>query len=164
MFKNLFKKDTKKEEIFAHATGELVKLENVPDPVFGQKVMGEGIAIKPSNGQVVAPIDGEITLIADTKHAFGIKTELGEEILVHIGLETVGLKGEGFNVRGKIGDRVTKGQTIVEADLAFIEKKGCNTIIPMVVTNNMDEKFKFEWENSDQVKAGESKVFTTKLK
>ncbi|WP_285767426.1 PTS glucose transporter subunit IIA [Peribacillus sp. SI8-4] len=164
MFKKLFNKDTKKEEMFAYASGKLVRLEDVPDPVFGQKVMGEGIAISPSDGRIVAPIDGEITLLADTKHAFGIKTELGEEILVHIGLETVGLKGEGFNVRVKMGDRVTKGQTIIEADLALIEKRGCNTIIPMIVTNSMEGKFKFEWENSGQVKAGESKVFTARLK
>lgn len=164
MFKKLFKKDKSNEEVFACVSGELVKLENVPDPVFGQKFMGEGIAIKPSNGRVVAPVDGEITLVADTKHAFGIRTELGEEILVHIGLETVGLKGEGFNVLMKLGDKVTRGQTVVEADLNFIEKSGCNTIIPMVVTNSAEDKFKFEWENSKQVEAGETKVFTAKLK
>ncbi|MBT2738699.1 PTS glucose transporter subunit IIA [Bacillus sp. ISL-7] len=164
MFKKLFKKEVRNEEIFAQVSGELVKLENVPDPVFGQKIMGEGIAIKPSNGQVVAPVDGEITLIADTKHAFGIRTELGEEILVHIGLETVSLKGEGFHVLVKTGDKVVRGQTIVEADLDFIKKSGCNTIIPMVVTNSAEGKFKFDWEDSKQVIAGDTKVFTTKLK
>jgi sugar PTS system EIIA component len=164
MFNKLFKKDKNNEEIFAHVSGELVTLENVPDPVFSQKIMGEGIAIKPSNGQVVAPVDGEITLIADTKHAFGVRTKLGEEILVHIGLETVSLKGEGFHVLVKPGDKVVRGQTVVEADLNFIEKSGCNTIIPMVVTNSAEDKFKFEWENSKQVIAGETKIFTTKLK
>jgi sugar PTS system EIIA component len=164
MFNKLFKKDKNNEEIFAHVSGELVTLESVPDPVFSQKIMGEGIAIKPSNGQVVAPVDGEITLIADTKHAFGVRTKLGEEILVHIGLETVSLKGEGFHVLVKPGDKVVRGQTVVEADLNFIEKSGCNTIIPMVVTNSAEDKFKFEWENSKQVIAGETKIFTTKLK
>ncbi|EUJ31931.1 putative phosphotransferase enzyme IIA component ypqE [Listeria cornellensis FSL F6-0969] len=122
MFKKMFKKD-KQEAVVSPATGQFVELKDVPDPVFNQKMMGEGIAVKPINGTVVAPVTGEIIQVADTKHAFGIRSELGQEILVHIGLETVALKGEGFKVLVSLGDKVTAGQPIVEADLDFIEKK-----------------------------------------
>jgi sugar PTS system EIIA component len=152
------------EEIFAHASGELIKIENVPDPIFSEKMMGEGIAILPSRGEIVAPADGEIIMIAETKHAFALRTALGEELLVHIGLETVELKGQGFNVLVKLGDKVVKGQLVVEADLEFIKKNASSTIIPMVVTNNAQGCFHFEWENIKEVKAGETKVFTTSIK
>ncbi|MBC1475892.1 PTS glucose transporter subunit IIA [Listeria grandensis] len=163
MFKKMFKKD-KEEAIVAPVTGQLVQLEDVPDPVFNQKMMGEGIAVKPTNGTVVAPANGEIIQVADTKHAFGIRTELGQEILVHIGLETVALKGEGFHVLVSLGDKVTVGQPIVEADLDFIEKNASSTVIPMVVTNSMENKFDFDWKAVTDVVAGETVVFEAKTK
>lgn len=127
MFKKLFKKQTASEEIVSPANGELMKIEDVPDPVFSQKLMGEGIAVLPSDGRIVAPASGEIIQLAETKHAFGIKTDLGAEILVHIGLETVALKGQGFNPAVKVGDKVSKGQLIIEADLEFISKNAAST-------------------------------------
>lgn len=163
MFKKMFKKD-KEEAVFAPATGQFVKLEEVPDPVFSQKMMGEGVAVKPTNGTIVAPATGEIIQVAETKHAFGIRTELGQEILVHIGLETVALKGEGFNVLVKLGDKVTAGQPVVEADIDFIEKNASSTVIPVVVTNSMENKFDFDWKNVTDVVAGETVVFESKTK
>lgn len=163
MFKKMFKKE-KDETIFAHATGTFVALSEVPDPVFSQKMMGEGIAIKPVDGTVVAPADGEIIQLADTKHAFGIRTELGQEILVHIGLETVALKGEGFEVLTTMGAKVKKGDPLIKADLDFIEKNASSTIIPMVVTNSAEDKFDFDWKNLTNTVAGETEVFVSKLK
>src|SRR5699024_3774093 len=100
MFKNLFKKKEtpKEEQIIAPLSGKVKQLEEVPDPTFSEKMMGEGIAIEPDEGLVVAPFDGEIIQVFPTKHAIGIQGESGLEILIHIGLETVSLKGEGFEV------------------------------------------------------------------
>lgn len=163
MFKKMFKKE-KDEIIYAHATGSFVPLEEVPDPVFSGKMMGEGIAIKPTDGTIVAPVDGEIIQLAETKHAFGIRTALGEEILVHIGLETVALKGEGFEVLTKLGAKVKKGEPLIKADLAYIEENATSTIIPMVVTNSPEDKFDFDWKQVTETVAGETEVFVTTLK
>lgn len=163
MFKKLFSKNIS-ESIFAYASGDLVKIEDIPDPVFSQKLMGEGVAILPSNGQILAPVDGEIILIAETKHAFALRTALGEEILIHIGLETMNLNGQGFNFFIKLGDKVKKGQIIVEADLDFIKENASSTIIPIIITNSNEDRFNFKWEDISKVKAGETKLFETRLK
>ena len=91
-----FLKKNKKLELLAPMTGELVKLEDVPDEAFSKKLMGDGIAINPTNDLVVAPCEGQIIQIFDTNHAVGIETKEGVEILIHIGIDTVNLKGEGF--------------------------------------------------------------------
>lgn len=163
MFKKLFSKNIS-ESIFAYASGDLVKIEDIPDPVFSQKLMGEGVAILPSNGQILAPVDGEIILIAETKHAFALRTALGEEILIHIGLETMTLNGQGFNFHIKLGDKVKKGQIIVDADLDFIKENAISTIIPMIIINSNEDRFNFKWEDINKVKAGETKLFETRLK
>ncbi|WP_271004120.1 PTS sugar transporter subunit IIA [Listeria seeligeri] len=163
MLNKIFKK-TKEETLHAHVDGQLISLEEVPDPVFNQKMMGEGIAIKPENGIIVAPIDGKIIQLAETKHAFGIRTDMGQEILVHIGLETVALNGEGFNVLVEVGDKVKKGQPIVEADIDFIQKNAASTVIPMVVTNSSEGKYDFTFKEVTDTKAGKTEVLTTTLK
>ncbi|AHI55517.1 PTS sugar transporter subunit IIA [Listeria ivanovii] len=163
MIKNIFQK-TKVEGLYAHVDGQLISLEEVPDPVFNQKMMGEGIAIKPETGTIVAPADGKIIQLAETKHAFGIRTALGQEILVHIGLETVALNGEGFNVLVKVGDKVKKGQPVVEADIDFIQKNAASTVIPMVITNSSEGKYNFEFKNEAATKAGKTEVMITTLK
>ncbi|MFL0252967.1 PTS glucose transporter subunit IIA [Clostridium neuense] len=165
MFEKLFsKKNNKSEEIFAYASGTFVKIEDVPDPVFSEKSMGEGVAILPVDGQILAPADGEIILIAPTKHALALKTTLGEEILIHIGLETVNLGGQGINAFVKVGDKVLKGQKIIEIDLDFIKKNASSTVIPLVITNSEENRFDFQWENVREVKAGETKLFKATLK
>lgn len=164
MFKKLFKKQAVSEEIVSPASGKSMKIEDVPDPIFSQKMMGEGIAVLPSDGKIVAPVSGEIIQLAETKHAFGIKTDLGAEILVHIGLETVALKGQGFNPVVKVGDHVSKGQLIIEVDLDFIREHAASTIIPMVITNSSENLFTFTWEPLKEVTSGESEVMTLQLK
>ena len=91
-------------------------IENVPDSVFADKLLGDGIAINPSNGEIISPIDGQVVMIQDSLHAIGIQSEDGIEILIHVGLDTVELKGEGFVKKVNINDRVNKGQPIVYFD------------------------------------------------
>lgn len=163
MFEKIFNRQLakkKSEEIFAHVSGEIVEMDKVPDPIFSKRIMGEGIAVMPSDGKIVAPADGEIIMITDTKHAIGLRTPLGAELLIHIGLETVRLNGEGFNVITKPGDKVVKGQLLVEVDLDYIKQNGYNTVIPIVITNNTQGEYDIQWEKEKEVRAGEIRVFT----
>ncbi|RYL94469.1 glucose PTS transporter subunit IIA [Sporolactobacillus sp. THM19-2] len=152
------------ERVFAPATGELVPLTDVPDPVFSQGMMGQGIAIRPENGIFVAPADGELVQLAETKHAFGIRTRLGEEILVHIGLDTVNLKGEGFQTFVKAGDHVSVGQRIIKGDLDIIRSQAKSDLSIMVVTNSMDHAFTMEWKKPDRAVAGKTLLYQARRK
>jgi len=127
----LFK--AKKETILSPADGDVVQLEEVPDEVFSQKMAGEGIAIMPRSNTFVAPVAGTITKIFSTNHAFSIQTKLGLEVMVHIGLDTVALNGEGFKRLAKEGDKVSIGKPIIAADLEFIASKGKNIVTPIVL-------------------------------
>jgi PTS system, glucose subfamily, IIA component len=138
MFKKLFSKKedlSKTIELKAHATGNVVKLEEVPDTVFAEKMMGDGIAIEPVDGKVVSPVEGELIQIFPTKHAFGIKTKNGAEILIHIGLDTVSMSGEGFTAHVEEGNRVKVGDVLVTFDLELVKKKAKSTVIPVIITN-----------------------------
>ena len=147
--------------IYAPVSGQTVALEQVPDPIFSQKMMGEGIAIVPENGEIVSPVDGEITMVAPTKHAFGFKGKNGEEILVHVGLETVGLNGEGFDVKVKAGQKVKKGELVAVVDLDLLKKKNINPITPVIVCKGAQDKtLSFA---KGKVKAGK-KLMTEKKK
>jgi len=134
------KKQLKKGVIMAPISGKIVPLSEVPDEVFAQKVIGDGIAIEPNDGKVYSPVSGVITQIADTKHAYGIKSEDGAEILIHFGLETVALNGEGFDVKVKVGDKVKAGTLIATVDMDFMVKKGINTITPVLVCDGAENK------------------------
>ncbi|WP_413485785.1 PTS glucose transporter subunit IIA [Brochothrix thermosphacta] len=167
MFKKLFGKEKAitNEKIVSPVTGVLIKIEEVPDPVFAQKMMGEGVGVQPTNGIVVAPVDGEIIQIAEkSKHAFGIRSALGQEILVHIGLETVAMEGEGFKTLVKLGNHVKAGQPIIEADLELIKEKAASTVIPVVVTNSSNNEYDFVWTEPGNVTAGETVIFETTAK
>lgn len=131
-----FRKKVNELEIFKCAQGDIVPIENVPDSVFADKLLGDGIAINPSDGEIISPIDGRVVMIQDSLHAIGIQSEDGIEILIHVGLDTVELKGEGFVKKVNINDRVNKGQPIVCFDKKMIEEKGYNTITMMIVVNN----------------------------
>ena len=110
--------------VAAPVSGRCIRLEEVADKVFSSKMMGDGFAVIPKDDTAVAPVDGEIVMIAETKHAFGIKTKAGMELLVHIGLDTVDLKGEGFTVLAKQGSRVRAGEPVIRFDREGLEKKG----------------------------------------
>jgi len=122
-------------KISAPLSGRCVPITEVPDPTFSDKVLGNGVAIIPTDGKILSPVDGEISTIADTMHAFGFLSEDGFDILVHVGLETVALKGEGFKVYKKAGDKVKKGELVAEVDLKLLESKNINIITPVIVCN-----------------------------
>ena len=126
-------------DLLAPINGTIIPLEEVPDPVFSQKMMGEGIAVQPSGGHVYAPFSGEIIMITPTKHAIAIRAKSGVEVLIHLGLETVSLKGEGFQLAVKEGEQVEMGQLLIEVDWAYIEQHVEHTITPIIVTNNDKE-------------------------
>lgn len=123
------------EAFSAPLTGKLLSIAEVPDQVFSQKMMGDGFAIEPAEGIVVAPVDGEIVNLFPTKHAIGIRSKTGEEMLIHVGIDTVNLEGKGFEAFVSEGDQVRKGQKLLEFDLNFIKEKATSTITPIVFTN-----------------------------
>jgi sugar PTS system EIIA component len=137
MFKNFFKgKKAESDPTFLQPLeGEIVPLDVVPDPVFSQKMIGDGFAIKPTNGTVVSPVDGEVISVFPTKHAVSLKSSNGREILIHVGLETVTLNGEGFTSFVNDGQSVKKGQKLLEADFDFIKDKVPSIITPVIFTN-----------------------------
>lgn len=151
----------KKEiKIVAPMTGKVVKIENVKDDMFSQKMLGDGIAIECSDGKVYAPIAGEISAIVPSQHAFGIKAKDGFEVLVHIGLDTVYLKGEGFSLKKEIGDVVEVGDLILEVDTDAMAQKGIELISPIVATN---PSFKIAIkEDISFATANETVIFTYK--
>ncbi|SFL54586.1 glucose-specific PTS transporter subunit IIBC [Salibacterium qingdaonense] len=143
------------------ADGEIVNMEDVPDDVFSGKMMGDGFAVKPENGEFVSPVDGTIHNVFPTKHAVGIKTAEGLEILVHIGLDTVNMKGEGFDVHVEEGDEVKQGQALVTADLQKIEENAASTITPIVFTN-LSEGQSIHMETKGYMKKGEKQTAEVK--
>ncbi|MFB5661421.1 glucose-specific PTS transporter subunit IIBC [Alteribacillus sp. HJP-4] len=149
--------DVSSTKIGSVATGEILPLEEVPDEVFSQKMMGDGFAIKPAEGEFTSPADGIISTIFPTKHAIGIKTDDGLEILLHIGLDTVNMKGEGFDVLVEEGQAVKQGQLLVKADLALIEKNASSTITPVIFTN-LPEGQSVKVKSSGSVKKEDSDI------
>ncbi|MFD1347896.1 PTS system trehalose-specific EIIBC component [Oceanobacillus caeni] len=147
-----------KEWIYAPLSGKVQKLENVPDPTISNKLMGEGIAIEPSEGKVVSPFDGEVLLVAETKHAIGLKSKSGVEILIHIGLETVALNGEGFDLKVNQGDQVKKGDSLISFDLELIKEKASSTITPVIITNGNEFELDHTTAKSSAI-LGETKLF-----
>ncbi|MFC3418931.1 glucose-specific PTS transporter subunit IIBC [Salinicoccus hispanicus] len=122
------------KDVYSPIEGEAVDLSEVPDQVFSEKMMGDGIAIKPSSGTVRAPFDGEIVTDFPTKHALGLVNEGGLELLIHFGLDTVNLKGEGFDLKVASGDKIKKGDVLMEVDLDHIRKNAKSDITPIIIT------------------------------
>ncbi|WP_094752041.1 PTS glucose transporter subunit IIA [Psychromonas sp. CD1] len=125
-------------DIIAPLSGEIVAIEDVPDVVFAEKIVGDGIAIRPTGNKMVAPCDGEIGKIFETNHAFSIESDSGVELFVHFGIDTVELKGQGFTRIAQEGQKVKAGDTIIEFDLEFL-KENAKSILTPVVISNMDE-------------------------
>ncbi len=128
------------QTVQAPLNGRAVPLTEVPDEVFSQQVLGDGIAIIPEDGKLLSPVDGEVTTVAETLHAYGFTTADGLDVLVHVGLETVALKGQGFKSHVQPGDKVKKGDLIAEVDLEFLKAQGLNTITPVLICDGADGK------------------------
>ena len=126
--------------IVSPVNGKAVPIIEVPDPVFADKILGDGIAVIPEDGTFLCPVDGEVASVAESLHAIGFTTDDGLEVLMHIGLDTVKLNGEGFTVHVNVGDKVKKGDLIAEVNLDFIKEQGLNTITPVVICDGVDDK------------------------
>lgn len=125
-------------EILSPLAGTAIALEDVPDPTFAEGILGLGAAVEPSEGKVVAPADGTVGTLFDTHHAIGLNLDNGAELLIHIGINTVELNGEGFTAHVSEGDRVKRGQTLITFDKDLIASKGYKTVTPVIVTNPDD--------------------------
>lgn len=130
--------NSKKEVLFSPANGIVKTLDQVKDPVFSQKMMGDGFAVQPTGKNVYAPVRGVVSNIFPTKHALGIKSEQGLEVLVHMGIDTVDLQGDGFDVMVTEGQQVTEATPLAEVDLEKLRAKGKESDI-MVIVTNMDQ-------------------------
>ena len=147
-------------EIYAPISGEIVNIEDVPDVVFSEKIVGDGVAVRPIGNKIVAPVDGVIGKIFETNHAFSMESKEGVELFVHFGIDTVELKGEGFTRIAQEGQSVKRGDTVIEFDLALLESKAKSVLTPIVISN-MDE-ISCIVKKSGGVVAGESVVLALK--
>lgn len=131
-------------DIYAPLNGKAIPLESVSDPIFAGKVLGDGMAIEPDNDVLVSPVNGKVQMVSDTLHAIGICSDLGVELLLHIGIDTVQLNGMHFKADVKAGQKVTKGQKLIEFDSKVIVEKGYSLTTMIIVTNydqyKMDKK------------------------
>lgn len=137
---DFLKKKSNSEILGAPIEGEAVPSAEVSDPTFGEEMLGKGMAIKPSVGKVYAPVNGTVTMVFDTKHALSITSDQGAEILIHIGLDTVSLKGEHFTSHVNGDDKVKKGDLLLEFDMDAIKAAGFDLISPVIICNSDDYK------------------------
>jgi glucose-specific phosphotransferase system IIA component len=135
MFKFLGNK--KDMGIYSPVIGKMIKIEEVPDKTFADKLLGDGVAFYMDTDIISAPCFGKVTMIANTKHAIGILSDNGAELLIHIGLETVNLQGEGFEVLVRSNEKIKPGTPLIKVDRKLMESKNINLIIPMVITNEV---------------------------
>lgn len=150
-------------KLVAPVSGKVIDLAAVPDEIFADKMVGDGIAIDSTDDTVVAPADGEINLIFKTNHAFAMMLDNEVEILVHIGLDTITLGGEGFKRLAEEGQKVRAGEPILKVDRDFIQSRSCSLVTPVIITNHDIVNFTSVNIGSD-VKAGEDVVLEYKLK
>ena len=141
--------------------GECVSLKQVNDPTFSEEILGKGIAIVPADGKVYAPANGEISTVFPTGHALGLTTEDGVEVLIHIGLDTVKLNGQHFTIRANAGDKVRKGDLLIEADIEQIKAAGYDVITPMIICKTTDFA-SVEGKTGKTVKPGDDCLEITK--
>ena len=132
-FQKLFGKNT--DKFYAPMAGKAVPIAEVPDPTFAEGMLGNGIAINPTEGKVYAPCDATVDMMFTTGHAVSLVADCGAEILIHVGLETVSLEGKPFKVHAANGDKVTKGQLLIEVDLDAVKAAGLPIITPVVICN-----------------------------
>lgn len=141
----------KSEKVYVPLNGKIMPLKEVPDPTFAGELLGKGMAVDPSDGVLVSPVDGNVVLLFETKHAIAIKTDSGVELLIHIGIDTVRMNGKGFKSFVKDGDTVKAGQKIIEFDLDLVKEEAESPVTIILVTNSDDMKF------VKQLNAGEAK-------
>lgn len=154
LFGNL-KRSRKSFMLYSPLNGEIVPLENIADEVFANGILGKGVAVKPSIGKLYAPCAGVVGHIFETNHAINIISDFGCEILIHIGLDTVKLKGKGFDIKVQEGVRINKGDLLCVFNIGIIESAGLDTVTPMVVTNS-DAFEKFDARPPGIIKAGDA--------
>ena len=159
--KKMFEKNAKTISLKAVEDGRTIPMDEVNDQTFAQELLGPGIAIVPSNGTVVSPINGTIATVMDTKHAVCIQGEDGLELIVHAGLDTVELNGKYYQTYKEIGDQVKAGDVLLEFDLEEITKAGYDVTTPIVITNLGDYKIT-KCLTGQQVKAGKEVIQLTK--
>ncbi|WP_407645004.1 PTS sugar transporter subunit IIA [Clostridium polyendosporum] len=133
-----------KEDIFLiPISGDIINLDDVPDEVFSKRMMGDGFAIKPENGQVFSPVDGTVVGVFPTKHAIAIRSNFDVEILIHFGMDTVNLNGEGFTVYVKEGSSIKAGDKLLKVDLNEVKDKVPSLITPIIFTNLNGKSFSY---------------------
>lgn len=155
-----FVKKQKEMAVYSPVDGVAIRLSDVPDEAFSEKILGDGGAVIPKNGNIYSPVDGEIIDITDTKHAFCITTNEGTEILLHIGIDTVKLKGEGFDVKILSGDKVKAGTKIAEIDLDVLRKNNVRTETPVILTEA--QNYKITQVHTGEVAGGRDVLFLYK--
>lgn len=154
---SFFKKKEDRIILAAPMKGKAVDLSEVNDPTFSECMLGKGMAVIPTDGKVYAPADGEISLVFDTLHAVSMTTDDGVEILIHVGLDTVMLKGEGYTSHVTTGDKVKRGDLLLTADLDAIKAGGYDVITPLIVCNT-DDYAEVEGVGSSEVEIGDDLV------
>ncbi len=148
--------EKKRIQIYSPLNGRAVSLDRVPDEVFRGRVLGDGCAVIPSDGRIYSPVDGVISSVAETKHAYGITADSGLELLIHFGLETVALKGEGFNVHVVSGDKVKRGDLIAEVNMDLLRSRGIDVITPVLICEGAEDMTLSVYEG--EVKAGDTLI------
>lgn len=136
--KKLFGGTEDKKQILAPVAGKVIPMSQVADPTFSQEILGKGVAVVPSDGKFVAPVSGEVVVMFETKHAVSIKADNGAELIVHIGLDTVNLKGQYYEAHVKQGDKVKAGDLLVEVDLDKVKAAGYDVTTPVIICNTPD--------------------------
>lgn len=152
---DLFTKGSIVKKIYAPLTGKAVDIASVDDPVFSNKILGDGVAIEPAEGRIYAPFDGEMTVVPATKHVLGLRAKDGTCLVIHIGTDTMKLAGEGLFPKLKQGDRFKRGELIMEFDIDRLKSLGYSVITPVIVTSTdrIDELVKHlgDMEHGDTV-------------
>ncbi|HWR42371.1 PTS glucose transporter subunit IIA [Sporomusa sp.] len=136
---NLFTSKKTVVTLYAPVKGRIIDITEVPDPVFAGLMMGDGLGVEPAEGVIIAPCDGEIVLVSKTLHAVALKTCEGLEVLIHVGLDTVELGGQGFVAHVQPGDKVTRGDKLLTFNRDYIQSQGKSLITPIVITNMADK-------------------------
>ncbi len=144
----------KKEEFVCPMTGILHPMEEVPDPAFSEKLLGDGFAVELTGGEVKAPVSGTIAAAFPTGHAFGVKTKEGMEILIHIGIDTVSLQGKGFDVKVKQGDSVKQGDVLVVVDVDYVKSQEKSVYSPVIFTGGQ----KIDLLKTGNIQAGDGNI------